>query len=93
MVPWQRRWELEAVAAAAVTTQLVAARSWVDSSEGDNREEPVVREEEIDETEVSEEVVVGVARLPKEPKSPVLPPPPGSSMPPPGSSTALPVPA
>ena len=57
-----------------------SATTTADSSEGDNREEPVVREEEIDETEVSEEVVVRVARLPKEPKSPVLPPPPGHEL-------------
>ena len=49
------------------TLLIGSATTTADSSEGDNREEPVVREEEIDETEVSEEVVVGVARLPKEP--------------------------
>ena len=53
------------------TLLIGSATTTADSSEGDNREEPVVREEEIDETEVSEEVVVGVARLPKEPKSSV----------------------
>jgi hypothetical protein len=47
-------------------------------SERDNKQFPVVKEEETNDTEVFEEVVVEVAKLPKEPKSSVLPPP-GSS--------------
>jgi hypothetical protein len=57
--------------------------STADLSERDNKENPVVKEEETNDMEVFEEVVVEVARLPKEPKSSVSPPP-GSSMPPPG---------
>ena len=59
--------------------------STADLSERDNKENPVVKEEETNDTEVFEEVVVEVARLLKEPKSSVSPPP--------GSSTALPAPA
>ena len=66
--------------------------STADLSERDIKENPVVKEEETNDTEVFEEVVVEVARSPKEPKSSVLPPP-GSSTPPPRSSTALPAPA
>jgi hypothetical protein len=47
-------------------------------SERDNKEIPVVKEEETNDTEVFEEVVVEVARLSKEPKS-LVSPPPGSS--------------
>tara|TARA_B100001989_G_scaffold203377_1_gene151852 strand:+ start:179 stop:412 length:234 start_codon:yes stop_codon:yes gene_type:complete len=61
-------------------------------SERDIKENLVVKEEETNDTEVFEEVVVEVARLSKEPKSSISPPP-GSSMPPPGSSTVLPAPA
>ena len=60
--------------------------STADLSERDIKENPVVKEEETNDTEVFEEVVVEVARLSKEPKSSISPPP-GSSMPPPGSST------
>ena len=42
-------------------------------SESDNKEIPVVKEEETNDTEVFEEVTVEVARLLKEPKSPVSP--------------------
>ena len=49
--------------------------STADLSERDNKENPVVKEEETNDTEVFEEVVVEVARLPKEPKSSVSPPP------------------
>ena len=66
--------------------------STADLSKRDNKEIPVVKEEETNDTKVFEEAVVEVVRLSKEPKSSVSPPP-GSSMPPPGSSTALPVPA
>ena len=55
--------------------------STADLSERDNKEIPVVKEEETNDTEVFEEVVVEVARLSKEPKSSISPPP-GSSMPP-----------
>ena len=56
--------------------------STADLSERDIKENPVVKEEETNDTEVFEEVVVEVARLSKEPKSSISPPP-GSSMPPP----------
>ena len=59
--------------------------STADLSERDIKENPVVKEEETNDTEVFEEVVVEVARLSKEPKSSISPPP-GSSMPPPGFS-------
>ena len=54
--------------------------STADLSERDIKENPVVKEEETNDTEVFEEVVVEVARLSKEPKSSISPPP-GSSMP------------
>ena len=41
--------------------------STADLSERDNKEIPVVKEEETNDTEVFEEVVVEVARLPKAP--------------------------
>jgi hypothetical protein len=44
-------------------------------SERDNKEIPVVKEEETNDAEVFEEVVVEMARSPKAPKSSVLPPP------------------
>jgi hypothetical protein len=72
----------------AQSTSKSPTTSTADMSERDNKEIPVVKEEETNDTEVFEEVVVEVARLPKELKSSVLPPP-GSSTPPPGSSTAL----
>ena len=43
--------------------------STADLSERDIKENPVVKEEETNDTEVFEEVVVEVARLSKEPKS------------------------
>ena len=45
------------------------APSTADLSERDIKENPVVKEEETNDTEVFEEVVVEVARLSKEPKS------------------------
>ena len=45
--------------------------STADLPERDNKENPVVKEEETNDTEVFAEVVVEVARLPKEPKSSV----------------------
>ena len=45
------------------------ATSTADLSERDIKENPVVKEEETNETEVFEEVVVEVARLSKEPTS------------------------
>ena len=49
--------------------------STADLSERDIKENPVVKEEETNDTEVFEEVVVEVARLSKEPKSSISPPP------------------
>ena len=48
--------------------------STADLSERDIKENPVVKEEGTNDTEVFEEVVVEVARLSKEPKSSVSPP-------------------
>ena len=59
----------------AQSTSKSPTTSTADLSERDNKEIPVVKEEETNDTEVFEEVVVEVARLPRESKSSRFPVP------------------